>query len=486
MNKEAPTLGRLLTMVIFALSCFGLLLFLWLSFGGPTPLKPKGYQVKVAFPEATQLGLEADVRTAGVKVGSVRKKEIDPTTPNRTLATLELDRRFAPLNRDARAILRQKTLLGETYVELTPGNPGGAKLPEGGELSGDQVSETVQLDEVFQALDPVTRESFRTWQRDLGKAVVGRGKDLNDAFGTLPQFTASGSDLLGVLDSQSGAVRGLIRNTGVVFGALTENEDQLHNLITNSGEVFQTTSDRQKALAETIKVFPTFLDESKATFKRLEKFSNDTEPLIRDLQPVARDLRPTLRDVRALAPDLERFFRNLDPLITVSKAGLPALAETLDGLGPVLGQLQPFLEQLNPVLQWLEYHQRTIANFISNGQAGQSDTVGTPTEAERGHYLRQFGPRGLEAVGAFRDRPNIDRGNAYPLPGSFSGEKRAKLMIFPNHDCDNTGEPGSGEYKTQMPDAQDKPSCFVTAAPQVPAGNTRKVPHITAADYSKK
>ena len=78
MQKQAPTLGRLLTMVLFALSCFGLLLFLWLSFGGPIPLKPQGYRVKMAFPEATQLGLEADVRTAGVRVGKVRRKELDP------------------------------------------------------------------------------------------------------------------------------------------------------------------------------------------------------------------------------------------------------------------------------------------------------------------------------------------------------------------------------------------------------------------------
>ena len=35
MQKQAPSLGRILVMVLFALSCFGLLLFLWLSFGGP-------------------------------------------------------------------------------------------------------------------------------------------------------------------------------------------------------------------------------------------------------------------------------------------------------------------------------------------------------------------------------------------------------------------------------------------------------------------
>src|SRR5437763_14571273 len=118
MQKQAPTLGRLLLMVGFALSCFGLLLFLWLSFGGAIPLEPQKYRMKVAFPEATQLGLEADVRVAGVSVGKVVGKELDPKGGNRTLATIALDRRFAPIQRDAGAILRQRTLLGGTYREL--------------------------------------------------------------------------------------------------------------------------------------------------------------------------------------------------------------------------------------------------------------------------------------------------------------------------------------------------------------------------------
>ena len=108
MQKQAPTIGRLLVMVGFALSCFGLLLFLWLAFGGPIPLKPKGYRVQVGFPEATTLGLEADVRVAGVSVGKMRKKTLDPGS-NRTLATLEIDRKFAPLKTDTKATLRQKS-----------------------------------------------------------------------------------------------------------------------------------------------------------------------------------------------------------------------------------------------------------------------------------------------------------------------------------------------------------------------------------------
>src|SRR4051812_2273643 len=111
MQKSTPSIAQLLTMVVFALSCFGLLLFLWLSFGGPVPLKPKGYQVSVDFPEATTLATEADVRIAGVSVGKVRKLDVNRGA-NRTKVTLELDSAYAPLRQDARAILRQKTLLG--------------------------------------------------------------------------------------------------------------------------------------------------------------------------------------------------------------------------------------------------------------------------------------------------------------------------------------------------------------------------------------
>ena len=47
MQKRAPTLGNMLVIILFVLSCFGLLLFLWESFGGPVPLKPKQYRFTV-------------------------------------------------------------------------------------------------------------------------------------------------------------------------------------------------------------------------------------------------------------------------------------------------------------------------------------------------------------------------------------------------------------------------------------------------------
>jgi len=488
MQKQAPTLGRLLTMVLFALSCFGLLLFLWLSFGGSIPLEPQKYRIKVAFPEATQLGLEADVRVAGVSVGKVVGKELDPKGGNRTLATIEVDRRFAPVHSDAHAILRQKTLLGETYVELTPGTRGHAFLKDDGRLPTAQVEPTVELDEILQAFDPGTRQAFHIWQQELATTITNRGQDFSDALGNLPAFATSGSALLKVLNDQSTDVTKLVRNTGTVFEALSRNAAQLHNLITNSEDTFHATAAQNQALAETFSIFPTFLDESKATFAKLQTFALNTDPLIRDLKPVAHDLKPTLHSVRLLAPDLRRLFNNLSPLINASKTGLPALRDTLKGLGPnaLLDQTGPFLSQLNPILQFLELYQKQVSDFIGQGKGALAATVASASGGI-GHYLRQIGPLGPETVGLYSKRPNIDRGNTYVTPTFLSGRDREQQGIFPNWDCKNTdsGGPveGSANPPSGQPPNQGTPPCWI--APTIPfQGQNQRYPHVNAADYT--
>src|SRR5881392_2926005 len=188
----------------FALSCFGLLLFLWLAFGGPIPLKPKGYRFHASFGEATQLAKEADVRISGVSVGKVKDIETNKQT-GRSDATIELDSKYAPLPNDSRATLRQKTLLGETYVELTPGHKNLGTIPENGDLAISRVSPTVELDEIFRAFDPKTRAAFQTWMEQQAIGIRGRGQDINDALGNLAPFTTDTTQLLKIVNSQEGA-----------------------------------------------------------------------------------------------------------------------------------------------------------------------------------------------------------------------------------------------------------------------------------------
>ena len=134
MQKRAPTLGNMIVIILFVLSCFGLLLFLWESFGGPLPLKPKGYRMTVSFPASLALAEQSEVRVSGVNVGRV--VALNSSKVGRTKAELEINKKYAPVRANMHAILRQKTLLGETYVQLIPQNGGhsGPFLKDNGEL----------------------------------------------------------------------------------------------------------------------------------------------------------------------------------------------------------------------------------------------------------------------------------------------------------------------------------------------------------------
>jgi virulence factor Mce-like protein len=432
MNKQVPSLGKILVMVGFALSCFGLLLFLWLAFGGPTPLKPQGYRVKVSFGEATQLAHEADVRISGVPVGKVKDIQTNSRS-GRSDATIELKPEYAPLPADAKAILRQKTLLGETYVELTPGTGTGKKLPDGGRLATGQVADTVELDEILRAFDPQTREAFQTWIQTQAQSLNGRGQDLNDALGNLAPFAQDTEKVLRVLNSQKAGVRQLVRNTGVVFDALSERDGQLASLITNSNRVFATTAERRADLQATFKALPTFEKESRTTLTRLSKFATNANPVVGDLRPAARELSPTLVQLSLLAPDLKALFRDLDPLINASKKGLPATSEFLDQLHPLLAEFDGPLKQLNPVLDGAGLYKNELTAFFANSAAATQATSSVAGSSEPAHYLRTSNPLNPEMLAQYPVRLGSNRTNPYPLPGDGLNLKDGLLSFETRH-----------------------------------------------------
>src|SRR5258708_35507635 len=102
MQKRAPTLGNIVVIILFALSCFGLLLFLWESFGGPLPLKPKGYRMTGSFPRVLALAEQSDVRISGVNVGPVIS--IKEGTEGRPVAAIQGASKYAPIRRNPHRI----------------------------------------------------------------------------------------------------------------------------------------------------------------------------------------------------------------------------------------------------------------------------------------------------------------------------------------------------------------------------------------------
>jgi phospholipid/cholesterol/gamma-HCH transport system substrate-binding protein len=441
METRPPTITRILVAIGFALSCFALALFLWITFGGPLPLKPEGYRFTVPFNEAAQLAVESDVRISGVPVGKVKAVELADS--GLADATIELDSRYAPIPKDTRAMLRTKTLLGETFVELTPGDGKGPTLEEGGRLPKAQVTDSVQLDEIFRTFDAKTRAAFKVWMQGTAAALRGRGPDLSAAIAELDPFAEETNRLLRVLDSQRLAVRQLVHDGGDVFQALSERQGQLRGLIQNSETVFTTTARRNRELADLFRILPTFQRESRATLDRLDRFARTADPLVQQLRPAARELSPTLVAAQKAAPDLQAFFEGLRGTIKASDRGFPALRRLLsDDFTPLLARLggsvggqDPYLAHLNSIVEVLGMYKHEITAFLGNAAAATQYNIGIPETAFKSvHILRTSSPLNPESVASFDQRLNSNRSNPYFKPLGYN-QLAGGLQSFANTPC---------------------------------------------------
>lgn len=437
MNKRPPTIPQIAIMVVFALSCFGLLTYIWKTFGGPSPLAPQGYRISADFDEATTLSDTADVRISGISVGRVKKTEL---AKDRTRVVIEIKPRYAPIPRDTRATIRQKTLLGESYVELTPGTRDGPKLFDGESLKRGQVQRTTELDEVTRALDLKTRRALQRMVEALG-AIEGEGGDLNAALGNLPRFTNDSNAVLRSLDRQERAVQQLVRDGGSVFEALGAQQGQLSGLIRAGDDVIETTARRDRDLAEAVRILPTTLAELRPTLEQARALSVDAHPLVRDLRPGARALAPALRDAMVLAPQAEALFGDIDRLVDVSREGVPATTDVVRAAHPLFKRLPDTLKEAEPVVDYLgAYKQDIVAMY---GQFGASLQAKAPTEAggDPLHYLRALVPFTSEGLLVHQERQGTNRHNPYPRPFA-QRELKNGLESF---DCDHTGNPSGPE-----------------------------------------
>jgi phospholipid/cholesterol/gamma-HCH transport system substrate-binding protein len=418
MSKRAPSTTQLVIITAFALSCFGILLFLWITFGGATPFKAKSYQIKVPFTEASQLAEQSDVRISGVDVGKVESIELGPNG-HESVALLNIDDKYGPLPRGTRAMLRTKTLLGETYVELTPGDKDEPTLAEDSTLPPAQVAESVQLDEIFQAFDPETRRNFQDWMQEAAVAIEGQGQNLSYAIGNFEPTFQEFEGLFRQLNSQKLAVGKLFSNGAKTFEALRGREGELADLIESSNELFKTTAARDQDIEALFRAFPTFQDESRETVDRLRGFAVNADPLSKQLVPVAEELSPTLVKFSELAPEAKKLFLALPPAIKEAPTGFPALRKLFrDDFPPLLRSSEPFVRNLDPLVTGLDLYKREVAATAGNlaatfhGQLTEENQRG-----EHLRYLRVIGPILSDSLSTYPTRLTLSRNSPYSPPG---------------------------------------------------------------------
>jgi phospholipid/cholesterol/gamma-HCH transport system substrate-binding protein len=435
---ERLTASRVLIVAVFALTCFGLMLYLWNAFGGSVPLKPKGYRVTVALPEADLLSAEADVRISGVTVGHVVSTErtTSRTDPNRKDAVLEIDPAYAPLHGDVKAIIRRKSLAGEEYLELTPGGPSGPTIADGGRLPNANVAPSVEIDEVLRTFDPPTRRRFEQWIQAQAQSIEGRGPDLSAALGNLPGFEADVTTLMRTLHGQSAEVQAAVRNTGEVFDALSSQRAALNGLIVNGKRATDAFAQQHQAFADTWKALPTFEAESRRLLQRAERFRKNADPVISQLRPGFREFSATMPEVKAIAPDLAGLMHGVQGVDRAGVRGLPAARKFFDQVGPLTREFVPFLEQFQPVLGYIGPQADSLSALVANLTAATQSTTSGFGSTRPLHYARAEVAMNPAMLAVFdQHRLSSNRANPYPVADAPRFSADQPLQVFDTYNC---------------------------------------------------
>ncbi|WP_026909852.1 MlaD family protein [Patulibacter minatonensis] len=351
----------LLLILVGGLAILG---YFYKTAGGKLPLEEKPYKVTAILTDSQQVLKHADVRAAGVQIGEVG--DIENTPDNRVKMVLEIKKKYAPIYRDAKILVRQKTLVGENYIDLTPGTAKSSQIADGGTLTVAAQKESVPIDKVLNTLNPKTRRNVSKNFQALGDSTKGRGQDINELFDRVAPLSEDGSALLDVLNKQRGQIARLVGNTGVVMGAIANRTGDLRTLASSLRTTVNAVAARDQAAYEAFSAIPPTLRQARSTVSNLQTFANKSTPTVtdlkvalQDLKPVLTKLRPTAARARRLTDSLPALFKNVNPALTT----LPTFADTGTATVP---KAEGFLRELGPMTGFAKPYDREVISFVEN------------------------------------------------------------------------------------------------------------------------
>ena len=220
------------------------------NFGLPANLNlgwPPGfdYTLSAVFDDANGLAKGADVVVAGTQVGQVTNVTVDG---RQAVATMRIDRHYAPLHRGTIARIRYSTLLAQKFVELTPA-AGTATIASGSRIPSTSTVTPVDFDQFLSTLDPQTRQQLQVLVQQAGGGVEGRQQAINellDNLGNLAVESRAGTSTLHVHDEDLGNIT---TNLATTSTRLAQSRDNLGGFVQHTGEVNGTLAANDKDLS---------------------------------------------------------------------------------------------------------------------------------------------------------------------------------------------------------------------------------------------
>ena len=189
----------------------------------------KGYTVDVVFDNVAGLEKDASVQIAGVEMGRVENIKLKD---GRALVRLRIDPSIR-LERDVRAAIKTHGVLGDKYIELTPGTKGEAYITPGGQIV--QTEKSADLDKLLQKVSSIA-DDIKLVTGSLSRVLGGESGEfaLSDILENTRQLTRN---LNNVVTNNEANLNLILRNTRDLTGNLnkivSENDQKIVQVIDN-------------------------------------------------------------------------------------------------------------------------------------------------------------------------------------------------------------------------------------------------------------
>ena len=302
-----------------------------------------GYKVDALFDNVAYLTPGQDVRIAGAKVGTVTKIKLTPQRKARVEMSVSGD--WAPFHADADCTIIPQSLIGERYVNCTPGTPSAAALRSvGGQHPTVPLANThspVDLDLVLSTFDLPTRERGAILLDALGAGLAGHGSDVNAAILRANPALQETRRVLQTLYANRHELQDLISTSNTVLAALARQKGRVADFVKQSANLVTATAEHRAALSESIARLPALLAQAKPTLAQLDSFAKIGTPAAQQLDAAAPGLTSLLHQLQRFAPDAKPTISALGRTADVTLRALPDVA-------PQVHRLRAFAQYAKP------------------------------------------------------------------------------------------------------------------------------------------
>jgi phospholipid/cholesterol/gamma-HCH transport system substrate-binding protein len=346
------------------------------------------HRYALLFQNAGQLVKDDDVQVGGRRVGSV--KEIELTNNNLAKVTIEVENGFAPLHEGTTATIRQASLSGiaNRYIVLQLGPNSSPKIPDGGTLQTSQTTSPVDLDQIFNTLDPKTLKGLQQVVQGSATQYKDVAAQANEALKYLNPGLSTTTRLVNEVVRDEAALKAVLSSGAKVTQALAQRGPTITSLVSNANQTAQAIGTENVALSTDLQLLPPTLRRANTTFVNLRATLDDLDKLVAASKPATKNLAPFLADLRPLVHDAIPTIHDLRTLIKTPGAGndLIDLLNKSPGLeklaGPTFKHTIASLQQSTPVLSFIRPYTPDLEGWFRD--FGQS----TANYDANGHYAR--------------------------------------------------------------------------------------------------